>query len=522
MRRPIFPILFLSFILLITHLTYAQSLGIFDDHADIGNVGAAGDVIYYPEEKKYEITGSGSGIWSQNDEFHYVYLHAKGNFRLSATIEPDSIDAKRVWATSGLMIRNTLEEDDLYFGFGLRAYDVAGEVQYRATKGGAAGFSNLVKASQHENRLEIERTGNYLSAFYYAAETGERVLFEQQKVEMADSLLAGLYVTSFDDGKLAFGIFREVQITPLSTSGERNLPQITYQPNEPILVSIHLFEAGENVTVQEQIPVDWQVADISHDGAFENGGITWSFPEVAGDEVLTYTVIPTADSPDEVFFDGTVGDLPIAGRDKLSLLKQIGDFENYANIGDVSPPGSIEYDADSGEYVMLAGGKDLLATDVFFVYSEIHGDFTLQAQVVAENLDAHRMGMAGIGLVDELIPAPIAYVAVVRSDSMQRKAGMAYRATPGSFFQGKLDALSADVQDGRLQLVRQGNEMTMNYFNIETQQWTFFDKRILDFTDPVYVGLIGGSGQAGSYYEVHYTDVIFHVEQTRVMNWLLY
>ncbi len=503
-------------------LSKQQALGIFTAHQDIGNVMAAGSAEYHPDDGTYILTGSGEGIWSQSDEFYFAYLEMNENFKLLANITPEYIDTQKAWSMAGLMVRNTLAPNDLYFGFGLRAKEFMAEAQYRATVNGTAGFSNLLQSHHHDHRLEVVRTGNYMSAYYYDAGTGERILFKQEKIECEDPVYTGFYVTSYDDGHYAKGTFQDVQLTPLPPSAERIVPQTSFSPNEPVEVSLNLFGTGDAIRIEEHLPEGWNTENISHEGSTTDGTITWSLPAVSGDEELTYTAIPPSTATEDAVFRGFVGELEINGVKSLPFLKQVGAFENYADVGKPSPPGTIEYDPETGEYVMFAGGKDLLATDYFFVYSEVAGDFRLRAKVVAENRNASAWGVAGIGVYDELVPAPIAYAAVVRSNAMNRNAGYAYRTTPGSIFGGSIDLLKSTVQDGQLELIRRGNEITMNYFNIQTNKWTQANKSVLNFTDPVYVGLVSGSGKPGAFYEVHYTNVEFEVETTEVSEWQLY
>ena len=51
----------------------AQSTGIFEASADIGNVGIAGYSVYDEVEKSFTLSGAGENMWFEKDAFHYLY-----------------------------------------------------------------------------------------------------------------------------------------------------------------------------------------------------------------------------------------------------------------------------------------------------------------------------------------------------------------------------------------------------------------------------------------------------------------
>lgn len=75
-------ILFVSFI-----CNGQNSVGIFDNHQDIGKPIIAGDVTYNKEDQNYILKGSGYNIWFGHDEFHYAYNKLKGDFILTANFK---------------------------------------------------------------------------------------------------------------------------------------------------------------------------------------------------------------------------------------------------------------------------------------------------------------------------------------------------------------------------------------------------------------------------------------------------
>ena len=70
--------------LILSSQILAQEVGIFENHSDIGKVLHKGSSKYDPKTFTYQLAGSGSNIWMNHDEFHYLYRRIKGDFILQA------------------------------------------------------------------------------------------------------------------------------------------------------------------------------------------------------------------------------------------------------------------------------------------------------------------------------------------------------------------------------------------------------------------------------------------------------
>ncbi|MDQ4140776.1 MAG: biopolymer transporter TolR, partial [Bacteroidota bacterium] len=65
--------------------TFAQktTLGIFEGQTDVGRVRHAGTGTYNSTAgDEYELSGSGTNMWGNHDEFHFVWKRMKGDFIL--------------------------------------------------------------------------------------------------------------------------------------------------------------------------------------------------------------------------------------------------------------------------------------------------------------------------------------------------------------------------------------------------------------------------------------------------------
>src|SRR3954464_5196289 len=69
--------------------SYAQksSVGIFEDHSDVGENVKPGSAVYIEETGQYIVSGAGYNIWADHDEFHFVWKKMKGDFILHCRAE---------------------------------------------------------------------------------------------------------------------------------------------------------------------------------------------------------------------------------------------------------------------------------------------------------------------------------------------------------------------------------------------------------------------------------------------------
>ncbi|MFB3785059.1 MAG: hypothetical protein ACE15F_01680 [bacterium] len=188
------------------------AVGIFDGHADIGAVEAAGNAAFNSSTGEYEVTGSGADIWGTADEFHYVFKPVRGDFSLKAAIQLDPFESADPWVKAGLMIRDSLQPGAIFYDAILRA-DLQASSQWRPTADGGCQESGLLTLDFQDGRLEIERAGNTISAYYIDPATGQRVLFHSVALDLADPVYAGLAVTAHQDGSLSKGFFTGVELT---------------------------------------------------------------------------------------------------------------------------------------------------------------------------------------------------------------------------------------------------------------------------------------------------------------------
>ncbi|MFH1741212.1 MAG: two-component regulator propeller domain-containing protein, partial [bacterium] len=192
----------------------------------------------------------------------------------------------------------------------------------------------------------------------------------------------------------------------------------------------------------------------------------------------------------------------------IELTPRIGIFENHVDIGHPTPPGDASYDSAAEVYDVTGGGVRH-SDDLHFVYLEVSGDFSLAARISAEDLggSAEDWATAGIAVRDSLKSG--IRVAGVNGCSawvtINEEAIVNWDYADGRFHLSPL--LPSDTHDGRLEMVRQGNSISVYYYSRESRQRTLLDSQFLDLPEMVYVGFFASSWRAGAYTVGHFSDV---------------
>lgn len=144
-----------------------QIAGSFEKGQDIGSVKHPGSVVYNPATEKYTIKASGTNLWGNSDEFHFVWKKTSGDFILYANLSfiGKGVDPHR---KVGLMIRRTLEPNSAYADVAIHG-DGLSSLQYRTKEGNITEEIKSVQA--HFNIVQLQKEGNTVTV--KAAHTGE-------------------------------------------------------------------------------------------------------------------------------------------------------------------------------------------------------------------------------------------------------------------------------------------------------------------------------------------------------------
>ncbi len=149
----------LIFILFLTSCRSGKGPGIFEGNVDIGNVGHSGSVKFDPSDSTYKVSGSGTNMWLNRDELHFVWKKMSGDISLAADIEwvGEGVDPHR---KACLIIRQGLDTSSVYVDAALHGDGLA-SLQYREQPGGR---TREVQANvSSPGRIRIEKSGDCFS-----------------------------------------------------------------------------------------------------------------------------------------------------------------------------------------------------------------------------------------------------------------------------------------------------------------------------------------------------------------------
>jgi len=192
-----------------THSAPQQKpLGLFDGQSDVGKVNQPGSVVYDDDKEEYTVAGSGTNMWTDHDEFHFLWKRMKGNFILTARAAfiGKGVEAHR---KIGWIIRPGLEADSAQVS-AVAHGDGLTSLQFRRTRGTAT--EEIKSNVTAPDVVQLERKGNtYVMA---VARLGEPFVTEQvSDISLGDDVYVGIFVCSHNNSVVERAAFRDVRIT---------------------------------------------------------------------------------------------------------------------------------------------------------------------------------------------------------------------------------------------------------------------------------------------------------------------
>ncbi len=183
------------------------SLGIFDNHTDIGDCKHPGLASYDKVQQTYTISGGGTNMWAGQDEFHYLWTTLQGDFILRAELEflGGGVDPHR---KTGWIVKNDLEGNTKHVNACTHG-DGLTSLQYRKSTGGET--EQVVSADSLPTVIQLERKGS--TFIMSSAKFGEEFTSVQlDSMEMDKEVYVGLYVCSHNPDIVETVKFRNVRI----------------------------------------------------------------------------------------------------------------------------------------------------------------------------------------------------------------------------------------------------------------------------------------------------------------------
>jgi len=290
--------------LLVSLFTMAQnSVGIFNDHADIGNPKLKGVASYNEADQSYNLKGAGYNIWFGRDEFHYAYNKMKGDFILTANFKilGKGVDPHR---KIGWMVRAGAGDDAAHMTATVHG-DGMVALQWRRMRGAYMRDpqDEIFTKKTATEIVQLERLGK--TFIMRVAHPGEPLqeIGRTDAIEMPDEALAGIFICSHNADVVEEGNAWNVRI-------EQSVPDTHNGYRDGILGSrmetMNVFDGKRKIIYEDK--GRFEAPNWMKDGKkllFNQGGSIYTIPFEGGTPEMLNTGNAKRNNNDHVIsFDG--------------------------------------------------------------------------------------------------------------------------------------------------------------------------------------------------------------------------
>jgi TolB protein len=186
----------------------AGTVGIFENHGDVGSVLHPGSVEYDAAMKTYTISGSGENMWAVADAFQFVWKKFSGDVTLTADIgfltRTGNEHKKAV-----LMLRQSLDGDSVYADVALHASGLT-SLQFRDEKGAVT--RQIEAQASAPRRLRIAKRGDYVYMSLGTEDGDLKIAGGWLRIPLAGEFYVGLGVCSHDKDVVEQAVFSHVEL----------------------------------------------------------------------------------------------------------------------------------------------------------------------------------------------------------------------------------------------------------------------------------------------------------------------
>ena len=167
---------------------------------------------------KMSLTGSGTDIWNNSDQFGFAYKTLTGDGSIVARVT-DKGTGTNTWAKGGVMIRAGLNGGSTFAAMvlsdnsdGTASYGYS--LQYRLTTDGAAASADGTAPTINVPYwVKVQRVGDNFSGYVSADGKTWRQQGTTQTIKMTDPVLIGICVTSHQAGEQRTEQFDNIALT---------------------------------------------------------------------------------------------------------------------------------------------------------------------------------------------------------------------------------------------------------------------------------------------------------------------
>jgi len=177
------------------------------ENSDIGATAAIGSALFDAPSNTYTVNGSGADIYGTSDEFNFTRRPMIGDGSVLTYV--NSISNTNAWAKAGVMIRTSDAPDAVFAGVFVSPTNSV-VFEWRSASG--AEVDQQISAPpggpvSAPVSLRLVRSGNTFIASYSKDGVTWTQVGSNQTVAMAQTALAGIAVTSHNDGVLCTASF---------------------------------------------------------------------------------------------------------------------------------------------------------------------------------------------------------------------------------------------------------------------------------------------------------------------------
>ncbi len=265
-----------AFFLCTTLSLYGQSLpNLFTGKGDIGAVKITGNSIYNSGEQTYTLSGSGTNMWFEKDEFFMTWRKISGDFTIRADVHftSEGVDPHRKF---GLIVRSGLAGDDAYADVAVHG-DGLTALQYRRSKGDST--REVRSTITAPDVLQLSREGDIYRMS--VARFGDLFASEEIELDLGDSVYVGLFVCAHNPDVSETAVFRNVRI--VIPPGPDHTPYQDYLGSNLEIMDVHsghrkiLYRSPESLQAPNWT-LDGKHLIYNHNGLLYNFNLATNTP----------------------------------------------------------------------------------------------------------------------------------------------------------------------------------------------------------------------------------------------------
>ncbi len=460
----------------------------------IGNVGVAGSATALSADA-FSVSGSGADIGNTADSFEFLYQELAADGMVIARVA--SVPTVDPSSKAGLIIRESLNANARNAAI-VVTRDRGIQFLTRKTTGGLTTTGLTLAGQKAPQWLKLIRSGTNYSA-YISTDNVTWGLFFSDSVSMTGTVYVGMAVTSYKNTVLGTAEFDHMLLVPGTVTDVSD-------PVPPVLAS----GARSNASVA-----------LSWSGASDDVGISSYIVERDG---VTVATLPGTSSSyiDNGLTPSTTYVYTVKASDASSKVSQasnsvsattdvteVGDIDNWQDIGTVGLAGSTSFDPVSSTYTVQAAGADIdgVSDSFRFGYQQCDGDLAIVVRVASIQNTTNSWTKAGAmirnGLVanDPEASILVTYANGVVFQSRKLKGGTTVTTATYAY-----PSMLGKRPPQWVKLVRHGNDFK-GYVSGDGVNWEYVGGDTVAMASTAYGGLAVSSRNTNSLCSVVFANL---------------